>query len=192
MTTYTTLVVKHPHNPLMNLLNQQIITFMPNAHSQIWVAHWSTGLSYIGVPKKKETTKGIAIMTTYIFPTTFTSALAKLHWLKINAYMGCICMSMKHLPLSWKTKIDVFTNFTFRLLNLVSTTIRPYKRILLLWKPGQCLCNTRETPHKNISGNWQDHENYIVLSHWNTLVTQHLCDIFLDFHCNVILINHLI
>jgi hypothetical protein len=79
------------------------------------------------VQKQKETTKhsifstkGITVMTTSILPTTSTSTLAKLHWLKINAYMGCICISMKHLPLSWKTKIDVFTNFTFRIIKLVS------------------------------------------------------------------------
>jgi hypothetical protein len=27
---------------------------------------------------------------------------------------------MKHLPLSWKNKIDVFTNFTFKIIKLVS------------------------------------------------------------------------
>jgi hypothetical protein len=34
--------------------------------------------------------------------------------------MGCICISMEHLPLSWKTGVDVFTNFTFRIIKLLS------------------------------------------------------------------------
>jgi hypothetical protein len=79
------------------------------------------------VHKQKETskcsifaTKGIIVLSTSILSTAFTTTLAKLHWLKINAYMGCICIFTEHLSLSWKTRVDVFTKFTFRIIKLHS------------------------------------------------------------------------
>jgi hypothetical protein len=79
------------------------------------------------VHKQKETikcsifaTKGITILITSIPSTAFTVTLAKLHWLNINVYMGCIYISTEHMPLSWKTIVDVFTNFTFRIIKLLS------------------------------------------------------------------------
>jgi hypothetical protein len=121
-------------------------------------------------------TKGITILTTSILSTAFTVTLAKLHWLKISAYMGCICISMEHLPLSWKTGVDVFTNFTFRIIKLLSQQFihakgSHFSVILAItfavlekthMKMLECLCHSTTMQHS------------------------------LDLHCNATLINHLI
>jgi hypothetical protein len=99
------------------------------------------------VHKQKETTKGIAVMTTSILPTASTSTLAKLHWLKINAYMGYICISMMHLPLMKNQNRCVYQLY-FQDYQISLITICPYKRNSLLLKSGLWLCNTRETSHK--------------------------------------------